>query len=65
MTSHYLLLQEIPCNAETNQNHQFLLPWRKLPASGADTGGDASPPHQTQKGADMTFDFNENHHHKQ
>ena len=25
MASHYPLLQEIPCNAETNQNHQFLL----------------------------------------
>ena len=23
------LLQEIPCSAETNQNHQFLLAWRK------------------------------------
>ena len=29
MTSHYPLLQEIPWNAETNQNHQFLLAWRK------------------------------------
>jgi len=29
ITSHYPLLQEIPCNAETNQNHQFLLAWRK------------------------------------
>jgi len=29
MTPHYPLLQEIPCCVETNQNHQFLLAWRK------------------------------------
>jgi len=38
-----------------------LSPWANQARTQEGGAGDASPPHQTQKGVDMTQDFIENH----